>query len=199
MDGLIEQVQKETNEEELARFPWAGNLDQWHWMIPNDKLVFNEKKATNLGYTREEIPKDTGFEFFTSKLHPEDYERVMDNMRRHLMNLSPAYEVEYRIQKKNGDYAWYYDRGTVTKRSEDGKPMIICGIVFDISRNKKIKKELSEANNELRYLAQTDDLTSAYNRRYMTEKMEEEMACLNHNDSSFSLMMNLAIRLETSS
>lgn len=188
-DGLIEQIQKETNEEELLSFPWAGNLGQWNWMVPNNKLVFNEKKATNLGYSRKEIPDDIGFEFFTSKLHPDDYDQVMDNMYQHLIGNSNAYEVEYRIEKKDGTYAWYYDRGTVTKRCKDNEPLVVAGIVFDISKNKKIEQDLYHANQRLRYLSRTDDLTSTLNKRYMTQKISGEMKALDGKNRWISLMM----------
>lgn len=111
MKEVINQMEKHRNETELLSFPWVGNLGQWHWMVQSDHLLFNEKKATNLGYKSEEIPQDVGYEYFTAKLHPDDYAGVMENMRSHLMNESDAYEVEYRIRSKNGEYLWYYDRG----------------------------------------------------------------------------------------
>lgn len=48
-------MEKDKNDTELLSFPWIGNLGQWNWMVQSNKLVFNEKKATNLGYDREEI------------------------------------------------------------------------------------------------------------------------------------------------
>lgn len=110
-------------------------------------------------------------------------------MRQHLLGHTKAYEVEYRIQKKDGSYVWYYDRGPVMKRSSKGDPLIVAGIVFDISQQKKIEEKLHQANEKLRYLSQTDDLTSAYNKRYMTKKITGEMKALTKEKSSLSLMM----------
>lgn len=188
-DTLIEQIQKAADKEELTNFPWVGNLGQWNWSIPSDELIFNEKKATNLGYSKEEIPEDIGFEFFTSKLHPDDYEKVMDNMRQHLKGRIESYEIEYRILKKDGNYAWYYDRGTVIKRDENGKALIVSGIVFDISYEKEIKEKLFEAKKRYQHLARIDDLTSVYNKRYMSRKIIKEMASLDENKNSLSLIM----------
>ncbi len=49
------------------------------------------------------------------------------------------YECEYRIQTKNGDYRWFYDRGKITQRDESNKPLLVAGIVFDITE-KKVRK-----------------------------------------------------------
>lgn len=189
-DALIEQVQKTVDKEELTRFPWVGNLGQWNWILPNNTLVFNEKKATNLDYRKEEIPKEIGFEFFTNKLHPDDYDQVMNNMHQHLIGETQAYETEYRIKKKDGSYAWYYDRGTVAKRDTDGKALLVSGIVFDISHQKLIQKKLRKANEQLLHLSRIDDLTSAYNKRFMHQCITEEMNKLaKEKDYLISLMM----------
>lgn len=189
MEEVMTQMEKHRDETELLSFPWIGNLGQWHWMVQSNHVTFNEKKITNLGYERNEIPENVGFEYFTTILHPDDYERVMENMGLHLKNQSDAYDVEYRILTKTGDYAWYYDRGKVTKRNEKGEPLVVSGIVFDISENKKMENDLKESNEKLQQLAITDELTSAYNRRFMTYKISDEVERYNRSQSPFSLIM----------
>ncbi|SEL27175.1 PAS domain S-box-containing protein/diguanylate cyclase (GGDEF) domain-containing protein [Carnobacterium iners] len=189
MEETFYQISNDKNETELLSFPWIGNLGQWHWMVENNLLLFNEKKLTNLGYEREEIPEEVGFEFFTSKLHPDDYERVMEDMRKYLRHASDVYEVEYRIQTKDGNYIWYYDRGTITKENEDGEPLIISGIVFDITKRKVLEEELKESNEKLKQLVDIDELTGAFTRRYMLNKIENEIQRYNTEKLCFSLIM----------
>jgi diguanylate cyclase len=177
----LEQEMKYNNEEFLVQFPWAGNLGQWKWFYLENRVIFNEKKVTQLGYNPKVIGT-IGFEFFTHKLHPEDYERVMDNMRNHLMGKTEAYEVEYRIQHKDGHYIWYYDRGTVTKRDSSGKPLIIQGIVFDISESKRVEQKLRD-------LSERDALTEVYNRRTFYVKVDEMIQQKIENKVPFSLIM----------
>lgn len=189
IEKVYHQLNSDENKTVLPFLPWIAHLGQWHWIVQTDELVFNDKKATNLGYLKEDIPEEVGFEFFTSKLHPDDYEKVMDNMRRHLNRLSEAYDVEYRIQNKDGSYAWYYDRGTVTKRNEKGDALIVSGIVFDISKNKQVEKELKQSNEKLKKLVITDELTGAFNRRFMLEKIDIEIQRYYNTESTFSLIM----------
>ncbi|MFA7076625.1 MAG: sensor domain-containing diguanylate cyclase [Candidatus Izemoplasmatales bacterium] len=177
---LLEE-RKLNNEEFLIQFPWAGNLGQWKWLYKENKVYFNNKKVTQLGYEPDLIG-EIGFDFFTNKLHPSDYERVMGNMKDHLIGKSKAYEVEYRIQHKDGNYIWYYDRGTVTKRDSSGKPLVIQGVVFDITESKNIEEKL-------RNMSERDFLTNAYNRRTFYVKASEMIEKKDKQDISFSLVM----------
>jgi hypothetical protein len=47
-----------------------------------------------LGYTEEEISEKADSQFFTDKLHPEDYRKTMDAMLDHLYGKSSEYEYE---------------------------------------------------------------------------------------------------------
>ena len=177
---LIKEIDA-SNDSFLVEFPWAGNLGQWHWFYDQNKVIFNDKKVSQLGYDPL-VVGEVGFQFFTDKLHPDDYEPVMQNMRDHLMGKTKAYEIEYRIRHKNGHYLWYYDRGTVTKRDQDGKPLVLQGIVFDISESKKIE-------NELIHLSERDALTQTFNRRLLFSKIDELINLKVHESIPFSLIM----------
>ena len=124
--------------------PWAGNLGEWQWDFVANTIILNDKIATTLGYDISEVPKDVGFQFFTDKLHLDDYEKVMQNMRDYLLGKSSEYEVEFRIQAKDGNYKWYYDKGVIVKRDSSNKPLLLAGIVFDVTKNKVL-----EQNNAL--------------------------------------------------
>lgn len=181
LKAQLEEEIKYNNEEFLIQFPWAGNLGQWKWSISDNHVVFNEKKVTQIGYNPKVIGQ-VGFEFFTNKLHPDDYENVMDNMRRHMSGKTEAYEVEYRIQHKDGHYLWYYDRGTVTKRDVNGKPLVIQGIVFDITESKRVEQKLRD-------LSEKDELTNIYNRRTFYVKVDDLIQEKHDKESPFSLIM----------
>ena len=180
LDALKEDLNKH-NETFLVEFPWAGNLGQWQWFYDTNKVIFNDKKVAQLGYNPA-VVGEVGFEFFTEKLHPDDYEHVMQNMRDHLANITPAYEVEYRILHKDGHYLWYYDRGTVTKRDKDGKPLLLQGIVFDITESKKVVEQL-------RFLSERDPLTNVYNRRSFFIKLDDVIKEQHIHETPFSLIM----------
>lgn len=121
-------------------FPWAGNLGRWSINIKTHEVICNPLKVQVLGYTMEEL--EPVYEFFTDKIHAEDYEHTMNSMRRHLLGTHPAYEAEYRIRTKEGKVKWFYDRGIITSYDADGSPLWVTGIVFDISEQKRKQEEL---------------------------------------------------------
>ena len=156
---LIHELRKEKAELEIGldkerrlQLSWAGNLGNWYWNYKTNEVTFNLLKVKALGYSEDEIPKVTNYQFFTDKLHTEDYEAVMDSMRRLLKGESDVYEVEYRILCKDGQWKWFYDRGKIVQRDEDNTPLMIAGIVFDISEQKNlecgIRREKERAEKE---------------------------------------------------
>src|SRR6056297_130774 len=132
---------------EKLEFSWAGNLGRWEWNVKTGKVIFNPKKVQALGYEVSEFSPTV--DAFTNLLHPDDYEATMDNMRRHLYGKIPAYEVEYRIKTRSGAYKWFYDRGRIVEYDNDGAPLKITGIVFDITEQKEFEARLEETNRRL--------------------------------------------------
>ncbi|MBD3314490.1 MAG: PAS domain-containing protein [Chitinivibrionales bacterium] len=127
----------------------AGNLAWWEMDCRTGSVVFNERKALMLGFAPEQFA-DAHYSAFTNLLHPEDYEGAMEAMRKHLTGEKELYEVEYRIRKKSGDYVWFHDRGSITERDEEGRPVTVKGIVFDITDKKKAELALIESERKLR-------------------------------------------------
>lgn len=157
--------------DDFTKFPWLGNLGQWFWDLKKNIVTFNPLKATALGYSEAEIPADSGFEFFTEKLHPEDYDEVMEEMRAHLQGHVPVWEVKYRIQAKDGSWKVFYDRGKVTQWSDDHQPLFLAGNVFDVTDDEKQKYELLQKSNFWRAQAQIDALTELYSRTALEAKL----------------------------
>lgn len=170
---LVDAPTEEKNREELIDLPWAGNLGTWIWSVPSNQVICNNQKILNLGYTLQENPDRIGYEFFTELLHPQDYDPVMDQMRRHLKGIDPVYEAQYRIRHRDGSWRWYYDRGKVTKRDTEGRPLQLVGIVFDITRQKEMEDQLEQQNLLLKEMVDHDVLTSVFSRRAIFLQLEK--------------------------
>ena len=189
LENLVKVYQAEKDTQELLQFPWIGNLGHWYFDLKANWVVCNIHKFNALGFSKEEIPDRIGFEFFTDKLHPDDYEPVMENMRRHLKNESPAYEVTYRIQAKDGSWKWYYDRGKVTRWDETGQAEMVVGIVFDVTEQKRIELLLAKQNEQLLEASRIDYLTGVLNRRALNEKLEYEIIRVDRNKRPLSVLL----------
>lgn len=174
LELLNKKLLEEREEGFLTNFPWKENLGEWYWNMETNHVIFNPLKVITLGYDPNEID-EVGFEFFTRKLHPLDYKRTMDAMVAHLRGNAEVYEVEYRIQCKDGSYKWFYDRGKIAQYSQEGRPVLLNGIVFDVTEKNKLLEELEEKNKLLQELISVDGLTKLKNYQSLILKMEEEV------------------------
>lgn len=187
---LNKELSRQVYEDDFSKFPWLGNLGQWFWDCQKNIVTFNPLKASALGYSQDEIPAETGFEFFTEKVHPEDYDAVMDEMRAHLKGLVPVWEVKYRIQAKDGSWKVFYDRGKVTQWSADHKPLFLAGNVFDVTEDENQKRELLHKSTFWRARAEFDSLTKLYTRAALNEKLSSihQYSLLNQKNYSILLL-----------
>lgn len=170
-------------------YSWTGNLGHWYWNIKTNAVTFNPLKITTLGYDKSEIPERVTYQFFTDKLHVEDYQKTMDAMLGHLYGKADVYEVEYRIQTKDGKYRWYYDRGKITQYDESGKPLFLAGIVFDITKRKELEIELEYSNKILAEQAAIDGLTNISNHKTLIEHLEYEISNANRMNNPLSVAL----------
>jgi diguanylate cyclase (GGDEF)-like protein/PAS domain S-box-containing protein len=189
LELLNHQLMEEKSQATGLDYPWTGNLGHWYWNIKSNTVKFNLLKATTLGYEESEIPDHVTYQFFTEKLHLEDYQKTMDAMLLHLQGKALIYEVEYRIQAKDGSYKWYYDRGKITQYDEKGKPLFLAGIVFDITKNKEQQLELEKKNQMLKELAFLDGLTKISNHKALVDYLESQIQQVRNSKEALSVIM----------
>ena len=152
----------------------AGNLAWWEMNLETGKVIFNENKVKMLGYSMKEF-SDVKYTAFTNLLHTNDHKKVMDAMQDHIDGKKTMYEVQYRIQSKDGTYKWFHDRGSIVERDQNGNPITVKGVVFDITEEKESKERLHELNENLeqRITERTKDLEES-NKKLNEEIMERK-------------------------
>lgn len=152
----ITEKEKLLNELEESERKWrfaleGGNFGVWDWNIETNYVFYSPKWKSMLGYEDEEI--NSTYEEWTSRIHKEDYELVMEKMRRHF--IGEEYVVEYRIKFKNGNYKWVRNRGKVIEWSTDHRPLRMIGTNEDINDEMSLRKKIQENENRLRGIYDT--------------------------------------------
>jgi len=117
----------------------------YDWDITTGVLTWFGNVDKNLGYEPGEFPRTISA--WENSLHPEDSERVRNALERHFQAREP-YEVDYRLRKKNGDFVYWSDRGSVI-RDEHGKAVRMYGACTDVSARKKAEIALQESRQLL--------------------------------------------------
>lgn len=131
LEVLNRELLNEKEQQTKLEYAWTGNLGHWYWNFKSNTVTFNPLKVTTLDYSKEEIPEQVTYQYFTDKLHPEDYPVTMKAMKNNLTGKANVYEVEYRIKAKDGSYRWYHDLGKIAQYDNNGTPILVAGIVFD--------------------------------------------------------------------
>lgn len=189
LEMLNRQLLEEKMSEDRLDFAWTGNLGHWYYNIMTGNVVFNPLKVEAIGFTMDELPENVNYKFFTDRLHPDDHKATMEAMIRNMKGDSEVYECEYRIQARDGSWKWFYDRGRVTQRDKDGKPLFAAGIVFDITEKKEREMMLEHEKKHLEQVSSTDSLTGIRNRGYMMEMLHMRIRQSESMGTSLSVAM----------
>ena len=142
---LKNQRAAQTNIHHQQNILEAADLAAWDWDLITDRATINERWATMLGYTLGELPRPSLGEFWQSHIHPEDQQRVLNALQRHISGETERYQAEYRMQTKNGEWLWILARGQAISRDGNGRATRISGTHLDISTRKRIEQRLASA------------------------------------------------------
>jgi PAS domain S-box-containing protein len=158
--GSVEQATKRAElEREIRTKEERWNLallgvgdGVWDWDLTAKKVFFSSRWKAMLGYQDSEIGDDV--REWAERVHPEDLDQAEKLVRDHLEGLSPVYECEHRVQKKDGGYIWVLDRGSVVARDSSGAPTRFVGTHVDITAKKAAERELVRAHQAAEEAAQ---------------------------------------------
>lgn len=120
----------------------------WDWDMRTHVVVRSGDGLQKLfGYSTEEASRDN--DFWRKHVHPEDLERVVEKRRKLLEETNDQFwEDEYRFEKRDGSFAFVYDRGYVI-RNKEGKAVRMIGSTQDITALKQSEQQLQELNQVL--------------------------------------------------
>ena len=137
-----EQIARDRRRLELALE--AGELGFWDWNIATGEVQFGGQWAHMLGYELSEI--EPHVRAWERLVHPDDMPAIHVALQRHMEGSAPVYETEHRLKHKNGSWIWVLDRGRIVERDEKGLPTRAIGIHANITLQRAIQDQLSEAD-----------------------------------------------------
>ncbi len=160
----------------------------WEWDLENNEAFFSDKYYTMLGYNPGEF--EACFESWEKLIHPEDVEEAKRIIQLHFENKQEAYEIEFRMKTKSGDYKWILGRGKVFERDDEEKPLKVVGTHVDISELKQKEEELAEKNEELESV---NEELKANNEEIL--QMNEELEKLYSEQEALTEQLNRILKL----
>lgn len=161
----------------LAYAQQMAHLGSWSWDMASNTLVWSDEVFRIFGdRPKAYVPT---FEFFLSRVHPEDRARVEQALAHSLENQKP-YTIEHRVVQPGGSLRQVKEQGELLYGSQ-GRPTGIVGTIQDVT-------EIMELQQRLQELATTDELTGAVNRRQLFVRAEQLVHWSLRHKSPFSLL-----------
>lgn len=105
-------------------------------------VEWSDELRRMVGYQNEEDFPNSECVFF-ERVHPDDWERMMQLYRKALRDTSGKiiYDTEFRIRTKSGEYRWFRSTGRMT-RKKWGRAGVFYGMLMDIDEKKKTDAKL---------------------------------------------------------
>ena len=190
------------NSEERLRLAMDASTDGlWDQNILENYTYYSPGYCRMLGYNQDEVPNHR--DGWLGLVHPDDLERVIAINQDCCENRIPGFELEMRLRARDGSWKWILSRGRPVHWDADGKPIRLIGTHVDITERKEVEHALRRANRKLEKqavaneamqallieLATHDSLTGLYNRRFMNDALQREVARAAREKVSVSVLM----------
>jgi PAS domain S-box-containing protein len=124
----------------------GANDGIWDWNLQTSEVYFSERWKSMLGYGDDEIGCDP--DEWSSRVHPDDLERTLAEVQRHLRGETAFYQCEHRVRCKNGSYIWILDRGRALFDA-NGHALRMSGSHSDITERRAAEEREREHAGQL--------------------------------------------------
>ncbi|MFH0983504.1 MAG: PAS domain-containing protein [Planctomycetota bacterium] len=142
--GTYEDItERKRAEEQLLRerrLFMGGPVVVFRWVAARGWPVeyVSPNVACLLGYTAEDFM--SGRVLYAAIIHPDDLERIAEEVARHSREAVPCFEQDYRIIRPDGGVRWLYDF-TVVARNEQAQITHYEGYVLDVTERRRAEEE----------------------------------------------------------
>lgn len=157
----------ELNEQRFSLVLEGMNDGIWDWDMEKNEKYWSPRFKELLGYEDNEI--SASYNEFESRIHPDDVEKIKQEMRAHFEHDLP-FNTECRLRKKS-EYCWFSIKAT-TVRDANNKPIRMVGSIRDIRQRKFGEEKLREYAQQMEL--KTEELAVAKEQAVQANNMKSE-------------------------
>jgi PAS domain S-box-containing protein len=124
-------------EESNKRYEYVNKATSeaiWDWDILSGKVYYGDGFGKLFGYDTKSLPQN--FNIWERRIHPDDFERITNDISNFLQSESTNWNDDYRYLKSDGNYAYVSDKGFII-RDEAGNALRMIGSMQDITKQKE--------------------------------------------------------------
>lgn len=132
---------------------WDMTVEKGDPVNPNNEFWWSNQFRQLLGF-KDESDFPNVMSSWSDRLHPEDKAMAMQAFANHLLDHTgrTPFDVEYRLQLKNGNYHWFHATGE-TMRDRNGAPLRVAGIIRDITAERNKELSVVQMNDKFEQLS----------------------------------------------
>lgn len=123
----------------------------WDWDIETGDVYYSPRWKRMFGYDDGEL--ENNLITWIHLIHPKDTESVLDKVHAYIAGEFDSFEVELRMQHKDGHDIYVLSRAFLVNREPDGKPVRMVGTNIDITERKKSETFSNKSGEILEMIA----------------------------------------------
>ncbi|MGK7878428.1 MAG: response regulator [Xenococcaceae cyanobacterium] len=132
--------------EERYELAVSGTNDGiWDWDLGTDEIYYSPTWMRIVGYEDNPLPQTLST--WSDNVHPDDFDRTIQDINNHLEGRTTLYENTHRLKHRHGHYIWIAVKGKCI-RDEQGKAYRLVGTITDITEKKQAEEQLRVAKEE---------------------------------------------------
>ena len=166
----------------------------WEYNLDTGEIIFNERWATMLGYTLEEL-SPLSFQTWEKLSHPTDIESANQALTAYLSGDAHQFECVVRMLHKDGDWRYIHTRGTLFNNDQTAESRWLMGTHLDVTREKLSQHQMEQLAKSLPGIIYTfvREPGGRYFFSYLSEKTWDFYGltaeeCLDDPDKIFNLI-----------
>lgn len=123
----------------LADIIEGTNAGTWECNFQSKEILCNKRSCEIIGYDPDELNSSRN-ETWYNVIHPDDLVSGLELLGKLIRGETSYFESELRMQHKNGEWIWTLARGKIISRTPVGKPLLMTGVLQDITERKLTDK-----------------------------------------------------------
>ncbi|MDQ9170379.1 EAL domain-containing protein [Oxalobacteraceae bacterium R-40] len=165
-------------QERLQLATEISQLGFWEWDVTTGETYFSPELKRQLGYGDDGF--ENLYEEFINHLHPEDREKIEEEINRFIAKPWPNYSAEFRMRHEDGSYRWIWAKA-VPHYDQQGKVVHLVSTHLDVTERKQTEEKM-------RHMAQHDALTGLANRTLIYELAPQYIAYAKRNEQKMAVL-----------
>ena len=126
----------------------ASGIGFWEWNIDTGELYFSDELLSLYGYYKKDFVGIT-FNKWKEYIHPEDIKEYFRHLNNHLRGETKEFLFEYRVKTNSGVWKWVLDTAKIISFDANKSPLLISGVISEISSFKHTEMELKKSQKKL--------------------------------------------------